>query len=249
MVKFLLIDFEATDKEPKTARPIESAIYLVDKDLNELSPIESQVIFDASYPTLTSEIEELTHITDFEVKNQGKPFILVYNAIIRHSPDFIVAHNKGYDKTLFDAECVRQALPILQNPWICSYRDIKWPERQKCKKLSHLALDNGIMVDPATLHRASGDVKLLLQLLRQIKVDMMELAQRAMQPEITIKAIIPKPWDDGGKGKDKAKACGFGWQVAPGTDGPEFHQSWVKRIKENELPEEKEKLGYVVKIL
>lgn len=249
MVKFLLIDFEATDKEPKTARPIEAAMHLVDGELNEISPLESQVIFHDSYGTITKEIEELTGISDEDVRTTGKPFVLVYNSIVRHSPDFIVAHNKGYDKTLFDSECTRQGLPILQNPWICTYRDIKWPEKQKCKKLSHLALDTGIMVDPATLHRASGDVRLLLQLLRQIKVDMMELAQRAMQPEITIKAIVPKPWDDGGRGKDKAKSCGFGWQVAPGTDGPEFNQSWVKRIKENELPEEKEKLGYAVKIL
>lgn len=249
MVKFLLIDFEATDKEPKTARPIESAIHLLDKDLNELAPLESQVIFHESYPTISSEIEELTGISDSEVRSEGKPFTLVYNAIVRHSPDFIVAHNKGYDKTLFDSECTRQGMPLLQNPWICSYRDIKWPERQKCKKLSHLALDSGIMVDPKTLHRAAGDVRLLRQLLQEIKIDMMELAQRAMQPEITIRAIVPVPWNDGGKGKDKAKACGFGWETAPGTDGPKFEKAWVKRIKENELNDEKERLGYGIKIL
>lgn len=249
MIKFLLIDFEATDKEPKTARPIEAAMHVVDGALNEISPLESQVIFHESYPSLSGEIEDLTGISDSEMRSSGKPFVLVYNSIVRHAPDFIVAHNKGYDKTLFDSECTRQALPLLQNPWICTYRDIKWPERQKCKKLSHLALDNGIMVDPSTLHRAEGDVKVLLQLMRKLELDMMELAQRAMQPEITIRAIVPKPWDDGGAGKDKAKACGFGWETAPGTDGPKFDKAWVKRIKENELNEEKEKLGYAIKVL
>lgn len=247
-MKFLAIDFEATDKEPKTARPTEAAWCEFEDPSNPGKP-ESQFIYHKDYQPMSQEVIDITGITDEKLKMYGLPFVSVYNAIVRAMPDFIVAHNKGYDRTLFEAECVRQQLPKLEIPWICTFRDIKWPEKFKCKKLSHLALDHGIMVDPALLHRAEGDIILMMNLLTVAKVDMVALAQRAMIPEITIKAIIPKPWDDGGKGKDKAKACGFGWQVAPGTDGPEFHQSWVKRIKENELPEEKEKLGYVVKIL
>lgn len=250
MLTFLLLDFEATEKDPKLARPIEIATHHIREDLSEVSPLQSDVIYGLDYPTVSKEIEELTGISNDEVVSSGKAFVVAaYDRIRDANPDFIVAHNKGYDRTVFDMECDRNSLPRLEIPWICTLRDHQWPERQNCKKLSHLTLDHGVTVDPKTLHRAAGDVRILLQLIQAAKLDLKYLASRAMIPEITIRALVPKPWDDGGKGKDKAKACGFGWETAPGTDGPKFAQSWVKRIKEDKLIEEKERLGYGIKQL
>src|SRR5262249_35683867 len=63
----------------------------------------------------------------------------------------IVAHGASFDK---------QWLPQHEQPWICSYRDMRWP-RGTHGKLETLALNHGVGVQPG--HRAIYDVLTLVR--------------------------------------------------------------------------------------
>lgn len=221
-------------------------------------------VFEPSYGAQSEEIVEVTGITDEMLQASGKPF----KAFIEHLEtlgkfDAFLAHNAhGFDKPLFLAELARHQGEIevevyerlRKLPWICSIEDVEYKIRARCRVLSHLALEHGIIVDPSTLHRASADTELLVKLMRTAKVELKKALEHSLTPWVFIRAIVPNPFKgpphgDFGVGKDKAKACGFGWQKAPRTDGPEFPSSWVKRVKENEVEKEREALGYQVAIL
>lgn len=108
------------------------------------------------------------------------------------------------------------------------------------------------MVDPRELHRASADVELMLRMLEASKISWQQIWNRAQVPWVIVKANVPPPFgkgSDNGKGKDKAKAQGFSWQKLPRTDGPEFKNSWIKKIKQDKVEDEGEALGYPLTIL
>lgn len=80
-------------------------------------------------------------------------------------------------------------------------------------------------------------------------VDVEKAAARSLVPSVIIRAVVPKPFGpqgDDGVGKDKAKACGFQWENA---GGKKFPFCWVKQVKESEVAQEKEKLGYEIRIV
>lgn len=260
------IDFESTGFPATLCRITEVGMkrFSVDPDNNlGMGRTFNAFCFEDTYPMITEEITDLTGITQEMLDKEGIPFAMM---IAQAYPDmdaiphYFLAHNKSFDELLFKSEMRRheeQIDPELYSrlmavPWICSLKDIKWPSKYKCKKLSHLALDHGIMVDPSTLHRASGDVELMIALLIKAGVRFRDLVGDSKIPRVIVKAMVPSPFgprSDGGKGKDKAKACGFGWQKAPGTDGPELKNSWLKEVKENEIAELRKELGYEIQIV
>jgi hypothetical protein len=103
----------------------------------------------------------------------------------------------------------------------------------RCKQLSHRCLDLGLSMDNRNVHRALADVDMVCDVLDLW--DMEEVIAYWKIPDIYIRAMIPPPWvgrgGDGGVGRDLAKAAGFGYERAPGTDNPYFEKQWVKRVK------------------
>jgi DNA polymerase III epsilon subunit-like protein len=204
----------------------------------------SAFVWDESYPLLTPEIKEITGITDEILKDQGKPFATVLQETADeyfYPAQFLIAHNAPFDRGFLHAEArkVWGDSPLVNIPFICTMNDIPHPKKFKCRKLSHLALDYGCEVDPKTLHRAMGDVGLMVRMLIAGRIDMAAIAERSSQPVITVRAIVPKPFGprgDGGVGKDKAKSLGFNW------DGTR----WIKEIRQNELEQLEKELGYAV---
>lgn len=225
----------------------------------------SSLVWEPWYKPQPEEIVEVTGITDDMLKADGVPFthalMLLDQAIgsvggISH----FLAHNADFDRRAFHAELKKHSDKIPKDvfdryidiPWLCSLHGIKHPAKFKSRKLAHLALDYGVPVDPRTLHRASADVGLMLDMLVAAKVNLQEMIELSGIPEVIIRAMVPPPFGprgDNGKGKDKAKACGFGWQKAPGTDGPVVELAWLKKVRENEIEKEQEDLGYKVVIV
>jgi len=95
-------------------------------------------------------------------------------------------------------------------------------------------------VDPSILHRAYSDVKLIGMLFKKGGYTLEKIIAYRDEPWVYLKADIPKPWEDNEVGKKQAQERGYAWQRARGHVGPEFHKTWVKRIKESALAKEKE---------
>lgn len=223
------------------------------------------LVYEPHYRPQTEEIVGITGITDNMLKAGGISFVqalLMLDKMIASSGGIshFVAHNAEFDRRVLHAELTKASDKIPDEvrakykdiPWVCTLRDVKHPDKFKSKKLAHLALDYGVPVDPRELHRAVADVQLMLQMLKAAKADFAHIVGRAAVADVIIRAIIPSPFGakgDGGKGKDAAKANGFGWQKAPGTDGPTIELSWLKKVKEDEIEKEEQALGYKVKIV
>lgn len=273
------IDFESTGFPATKCRITEIGALCFNPELpflggpngySELGRFNS-LVYDNSYPSQSDEVIRVTGITDEMLRAPGIPsFVQALNQLCdmwtenQCTPDYFIAHNKSFDETLWKAELERhkdQIDPVLYErliaiPWLCSIQDINHPEKFKSKKLGHLALDYGCPVDPNNLHRATDDVALMVNMLFRAALQgaftwagMVGLSD---VPWVIVRAIVPSPFGpkgDGGKGKDKAKECGFGYGKAPGTDGPLIDKAWLKRVRLSELDQEKEKLGYEIKVI
>lgn len=264
-----VIDFETTGFPATTCRITECGaqdILVGDDGRFEMEgKTLEEFVYEGDYPAITSEITELTGITQEMLEKHGISFPTLVAKLFDSTtpgemPDYMLAHNKSFDEQVFKSEMARHRdsfetefyARIMEIKWICSLRDIKWDAKYKCKKLSHLALDVGVSVDPATLHRAGGDVRLLIRLLMFAEIDIKALVGLSQIPLVIVRAMVPSPFGargDGGKGKDAAKAAGFGWQKAPGTDGPELKNTWLKQVRENEIEQLRKELGYEIQIV
>ena len=252
------IDFETTGFKAGVDRPTEVGAVIFNS-LNFTNVMElNWLLWDENYPKQSPKIIEITGITDELLTSKGVPppqaFKLLANALVEHEVECLVAHNATFDKGFYlhEMKKLRGTLPdltvdhLLELPWVCSYKDIKHPEAFKSKKLGHLALDYGCSVNPEDLHRASGDVNLMIQMLAKARVNLEEMLGYSKVPDVFIRAVVPSPFGprgDGGKGKDSAKACGFSWQSIPGEDWS-IQNSWLKKVKQNEIEEVEKKLGY-----
>lgn len=262
-MNIIVIDFETTGVNHKVDRIIEvaAALLQIDDGVIQNKSDFSSLVWDPSYPELSEEIIALTGIENDTLKNSGRPMSVVvegiWNLCRGHQVEMFLAHNKAFDSNFFWSEMKRNKDTIsdppwsafMQLPWACSIRDLPHTVRTKCRVLSHLALEYGLTVDPSDLHRAMGDVALLIRLLSAMKVDFDLLRDRLYKKSLVIKAVIPHPKSDQGRGKDKAKACGFGWERLPGTDEANYPLSWVKKVKEDEVEKEIETLGYKIQVL
>lgn len=104
--------------------------------------------------------------------------------------------------------------------------------------MSHLAFDHGVLPDKP-IHRAMGDVALLEKLLNKGEYTLEKILTYKNTPWVYLKALVSPPWEDQGKSTSEAKKAGFSYETAKGTDAPRFEKTWVRRIKETELADEK----------
>jgi DNA polymerase III epsilon subunit-like protein len=242
--RIAFIDFETTGPNPLEDRPTEVACVITDRDWNVLAKFQS-FMWEESYPELTPEIEQLTHIKQPELIRFGKhPKIKMqelWDFLNAHTVNYLVAHNSDFDRVVLESELARHGITSLAGKWICTIKDVPYDTKYRCKILSHLALDHGIDVDPSALHRAMGDVTLLISLLTNGGYSLEEILTNMSEPWVYLKAEIKPPWEDNGAGKDAARADGYSWQkdMRWGDGAPSFPKTWVKRIKRNTLDTEK----------
>ena len=247
------IDLEATGKDPQKASITEIGAVLWESDGWIKMGEYSTLVYAPEYPAQSQEVIRVTGITDEDLKTKG---VLPQRALKQfltfiQDAQYCLAHNVSYDKVLLECELEKYKIvgaPLASN-WICTLVDVPYPEWYVCKKLSHLALDHGIMVDPQKLHRAIGDVTLMGELLNIGEYSIERILEYKRMPWVYIQAIILPPWKDNGEGVAKAKAIGYGWERARQTDGPTFAKQWVKRVKKNKLEEEMRAAPFKTKIL
>ncbi len=251
----LILDVESTGLDTSNDRIIELAVARVDEKWNVLSE-SSFLIREAGYPVLSPEIEALTGITQQELEEKGIPLSEALFSFGQGLDDVmhIVAYNREFDQNIVAAEVNRAAAGMIRagfiltnTPWICAMKDVEANLKMKCWKLAHLALDHGIAVDPADLHRAGADVELTRKVLAKLGESPEKMLEFQRLPWAFLRALIPAPWEDGGVGKGLCQKLGYNWETAKGTDGPKFEKAWVKRVKEKYVDEEIQKAPFKVR--
>jgi len=234
------IDFETTSPDAVSARPIEVAVILWDESWNEQGRF-STLMKAHNHDSLSEEIVRITGITDAMLDESAIPNDNAFRQLNEwmEKADAFLAHNAQYDQTVYERESERLGFIPWQKPWYCSILDVAHPDKISCRKLSHMALDYGRAIDPATLHRAMADVELIGHALRANGVTPTQIKEYAEAPWVYMKACIPAPWEDNGRGKELAKKDGYSWETPRGSTEPKFPKTWVKRVKQSQLEAEK----------
>lgn len=239
MSKVCILDFETTGVDSSSALPIELGYQIVSSDFAEVHKEGNELMCLPSDVTVPHEVTLVTGITNDELlsKCTGADKVLnsFISALVEHKVSALIAYNAQYDKTILFNALLRLGVDgkyPASVPFLCAMTDVKSNYQKKCWKLSHLALDYGLAVDPAVLHRAVADVNLTRRMLYAINETAESMLKFNQEPWCYAKAVVEKPWEDGGKSTDEAKKAGYAWQKAKGdTTDRLFEKAWVKRVK------------------
>lgn len=207
-----------------------------------------QLIWEPGYPPQPKEIVELTGITDEMLKQGLEPSLVFKNFLfpLMDQADYIVAHNAQFDKGILYAVAKRYSLTVPEKPWVCTRTQVPYPERFNCRKLSHMALDHGIKMDGRELHRATSDVRLMLEVLGRYSFT--KILDYIAEPQVMLRIVVPGPWEDKGVGKNEAAKLGYGWEKPRGYEysGEAYPKCWVKLVKASQVEKEMSKTMYKV---
>ena len=247
-MSILLIDFESTGLDTKTARITEIGAMVVDDTFSEPLQGMSQLVWDKTYPPITDEVTKVTGITqDMLMKDGATPMdaFKMLGELVDDDTEYVIAYNRVYDENLFRSETARHTasmLPkmnwLLSTPWLCAMVDIEANHKFKSWRLMHVALEHGVTVNPKELHRAINDVELMRKMLQASGTTAQEMLAYQQSPWVYVAAITKAPWEDNGVSTTHAKAAGFSWQQAKGDDTNRvFDKRWVKRIKQKDFDE------------
>lgn len=207
----------------------------------------NELIWNEHYPKQTEQIVELTGITDEMLKEKGRAPQIVFADLlfILKQADIIVAHQAQFDKGVLEEALKPLLIPMPEKEWLCTRTNFDWAPKFRCQQLAHLAFDHGLFDHPTTfdrkgLHRATDDCLLLHGLVACY--DFAKVLEYAREPYLVLRALIAKPWDDGGVEKGIAQSVGFSWERI-GHDMEVYPKWWVRRVKASRLNGLKEKIA------
>lgn len=231
------IDFEATDKDPLTARITQYAIsvYQDDKEFGWCEVWHySGNLFDASYPIMNPTAQAITGIKRENLEVFGDSPVDKLPDFIKamNGCDYVVGHNiRRFDIPLLEKECERYGFT---NP-VCNYIDtrfdINFPEHIETRKLAYLCVEHNICATNG--HSARHDCDSTASIFFRYPFD--EIVALSKSPEIWVRADVT--YDN----KDKAKALKYSWDSV--------NKLWVKQIKECHLEKEKQKAEFKIIVL
>lgn len=247
------IDTETTGIDIQKDSIVELGAVLFDiSDNGSWEPVESfcSLVYEDGY-IISPEAEKVNGISIQKLKEEGISLRRAIEEVLLLAAraDYIIAHNAQFDLGMLSNQCQLKkisAVEIFNKPWLCSIEDLPSNEGKKCLKLSHLAVDYGVIVNPDELHRATGDILLMGKMLEKAKADIYEMHRYSIAQYRVLAAEVTPPWEDNGKSADIAKSLGFSWEKTRKSPKP-FKKMWVKAVKA--LPEILEKeLNQKIKI-
>lgn len=217
-------DFETQGFNPETDAPTEIGMIKFDENFQEVQSLNLFIRSPLTKPQ-TQEILELTGITD-EMINGGVDEGEALKQICEFISDGKVffAYNSPFDAAFMRALFSRNGMGF-NGFTVDAQRDIDYPAKYKCRKLSHLAFDHGIYPEEGTqAHRAVTDVRLMIKLMS--KYDIQKAIANAKEPKVQLRIKTPPPWEDK-LGNEYAKANGY--RFVPET------KFWCKEVRESEV--------------
>lgn len=244
------IDFETQSADSKTTLPTEvgavlykynrEPIPLVNETWEKIDTL-CEFFWEPDYPKQSEEVIDITNITDDMLFRLGRPRKEVFEKLLPlvHRADVIIAHKISFDRTVLKNNLKAVGLELPEKEWLCTLTNFNWPRKFSCHKLSHLAYEHSILVDPATLHRAENDVDLMMRLIGKYNFE--DVLAYARKPWVYLKADVLGPWKDGGTQSGIAKSLGFTWEQVKGVDEYRWPKTWVTRVKEDRVDEVKSK--------
>lgn len=206
------LDFETTGLDTSTDEITEVGAVLFETATRTPLRIISTLVCHEDQKPLTPDLEALTGLTNQILEDYGiwPPGALDELREVMVTPGLVavVAHNgTTFDKPLLEAQAKRWEVTLPVLPWIDTSVDVEYPKAIQTRKLTHLAAEHGF-VNPFA-HRAVFDVMTMLNVL--CRYDVAAVLEMSKQPSITLRAMTEKPWEDGGKSTDAAKARGYRW--------------------------------------
>jgi DNA polymerase III alpha subunit (gram-positive type) len=214
----LFLDFEASDKDPTTARITQVAFSVWDiEEKKELYHHSSLILPEGEYE-IDPVAGQITGISKEQLEKFGTPLLEALDVLFGHcnGVDFFAAHNlHNYDFPLLKNELQRLGRELPELPLLVDTRfDVPWPEHIETRKLTYLGAEFGI-VNPAA-HSARHDTDLMALLFFKFPLD--QILERAKSPQVWVRANVS--YDN----REKAKAHRFLW------DGN--NKWWVKLLKQ-----------------
>ena len=223
---YCAIDYETQGFNAKTDAPTELGVVFFDDNFTELSSFNYLIKSPLTRPQ-PKEIIEITGITDEMIAGGIDEEEVALDIFPRlDAAKAIFAYNAPFDMSFLTEMLTRQSCRIPSCPVVDVQRDIDYPARFNCKKLSHLAYDHGIIEPKENLHRAVNDVRLMLKVLQ--KYDLQEVIKNAIEPKVQLRIKTPPPWEDK-LGNEYAKANGY--RFVPET------KFWCKTVRESQVEE------------
>lgn len=231
-MKVCILDLETTGLDTDTAMITEIAAARVETETWEIEERVSALVREEDYEPLDKEVVEVTGITDEDLQKYGTKLNVVYLdfSMVMAETKYILAHNKDFDRSILINNLKKRNIDpglVESKPWICTVSDIPHHRKVTSKKLSHMALDYGVALDPKKLHRALADVELTVDMMRARGISWDEDVKHYETPNVTFVAQIIPPWEDGGVQKAQAQALGFRWNAKDKTWSGVFKQGHI----------------------
>ncbi|MBB3472753.1 3'-5' exonuclease [Sphingomonas sp. BK345] len=207
--KLAILDCETTGLDPERHRMIEFAVgtLTIDLDGGDVVDVEApRSWLEDPAEDLSIEIERLTQITSDMLIGQW--FREDEIAQVLTGCDAIVAHNAPFDRAF-----VTRRFPTLAAlPWLCSMREVDWPELgfSGGRGIAHLLTQAGFYLPDA--HRAAADVWATICLLASATNDGSTIAAALIERSrgVTHRLYATRaPFQC----KDVLKAAGYRWSA------------------------------------
>jgi DNA polymerase III subunit epsilon len=235
------LDLESTGLDTENDEIIELGAVLWDTESSIPCGLFS-VLVKPDKP-ISPEITKITGLTNEILAKYALPKTVAYmdfSEFAKEAECFVAHNGNMFDKPMLASNLKRTpGLSIeVKGHWIDTSCDVPYPEKIKTRNLVHLAAEHGFLNPFA--HRALFDVLTMLKVLSFY--DFGKVLALSKEPSFVIQAQCEKPWEDGGKSTEEAKANGFRW------DGKS--KRWLKTIRESQrLPEmEKAKLYKITEV-
>jgi DNA polymerase-3 subunit epsilon len=239
------VDIETTGVE-LTSEITELSYVFMEVPLFKTPPVIRQHFCIIEEETIPSEITDLTGIDKrflgtFAMGNSVKNAIWLFEQELAiYQPDYIVAHNgQLFDKPMIEHWAKKHSLVchrISKTPWIDTAADL--PEGSfPTNKLSYMAAECGFL-NPFP-HSAVLDILTMFRVLAKCDID--KVIERLKEPWVTVQALVDY------NTKDLAKKRKFRWQDC--GDGKTYDKTWVKRIKQCDLDQEKSSSDFKIVVI
>ena len=207
--KYILgVDFETTGLVETEEVVTEIGAVLWDCDAKMPVSIMSELVTLPEGKKLTSEIVELTGITEELLKDFGSDPTIAFNNLnkLSEKATYIMAHNADFDKKFYDASVERLNIDNVlgEKKWIDSLSDVDYPKSVGTRKLAYLATEHGF-INPFS-HRAVFDVLTMFNVVKNYNIE--DIISNACDEKYELKACVS--FDN----KQKAKDTGFHWVAA-----------------------------------
>lgn len=220
---YAAFDFESQGFDEKTDAPTEIGV-IIFNDKFEQTGVFNYLIKSPLTRPQPQEIVDITGITDEMIEKEG---VDEYSVVVAMHPifqnaDVLFAYNAPFDMRFLQEMFARQGYDPIKKLVVDVQRDVDYPARFTCKKLSHLAFDHKILPEEGQAHRAIVDVRVMLKLLS--KYDLRKVLRDAAEPKVTLRI---RTSGDFKSGNEYSKSLGF--KFIPET------KFWCKTVRESEV--------------